>query len=299
MQEDLKQREMMETIEKLDQVPQDGAPMISISKVIEMIQEPFDQIGVATKTFEKHYDDDASEYYHMSIEEICNKWSEKGNESKRYGAMLDEYIGHVLNKEDEDLEIFNLDYDRDGDKRLDGICSSFDDFIKDWLEENPSMVFVAREKNVYLKINNPLYKEGSGLSKWIYIRGRFDALFYDTDKKRYVIVDWKSSDSVDKKVSRWTTNLLGPMKAFPSLNWYTYTMQVYFYKTSLESEAYSIGDVDCIIVQLPGKIVTESMKRYCVHKPAFQYDKDLMLKTYEYAYKKSMLLDNKKKKSES
>ena len=30
-------------------------PTISISKVLEMIQEPFDQIGVATKTHDKHF----------------------------------------------------------------------------------------------------------------------------------------------------------------------------------------------------------------------------------------------------
>ncbi len=259
-----------------------GAACLSISGVLGLIKEPFDQIGVATKTYNKHHDNPNSEYYGLTIEQICEKWSAKGAESCHYGSLLDNYIGMNLNHQEDELEIFNLDYDRDGDERLNGICNSFDEFLKDFLEKNPQLEFVNREQNVFYKIPDTDQ----------YIMGRFDALFYDNDKHRYLIVDWKSSGSIDKKASPWTGKLLGPCKDLLDLNWYTYSLQVYFYKTALENSGkLKPGEeVDCMIVQLPGQIVPESGKMYCIHYPAFPYDKSFMDKIFSWAHKKNMIL---------
>jgi hypothetical protein len=259
-----------------------GGECLSISAVLGLLEEPFDQIGVATKTYNKHYDNPNSEYYHKTVEEICEMWSAKGAVSRQYGQMLDNYIGYNLNNDQDGLEMFNLDYDRDGDERLNNICTSFDDFVKDILEQHPELQFVTREQTVYYQIPET--------EQWI--RGRFDALFYNTEKKRYLIVDWKSSGDVDKKPSPWTGRLLGPCKDLLALNWNTYTLQVYFYKTALESSGLlNEGEgVDCIIVQLPGHIIQESNKMYCVHTPAFEYNKEFMDKLFIWAHKKNMLL---------
>lgn len=256
--------------------------VLSISAVLGLLEEPFDQIGVATKTFNKHYDNPNSEYYHKTVEEICEMWSAKGAASRQYGQMLDNYIGYNLNNDQDGLEMFNLDYDRDGDERLNNICTSFDDFVKDVLNQHPELEFVTREQTLYYQI--------PGTEQ--YIRGRFDALFYNTEKKRYLIVDWKSSGDVDKKPSPWTGKLLGPCKDLLALNWNTYTLQVYFYKTALEASGLlNEGEgVDCIIVQLPGHIITESNKMYCIHTPAFQYDKNYLDKLFVWAHKKNTLL---------
>lgn len=258
---------------------------ISISTVLGLIQEPFDQIGVATKTYNKHHDNPNSEYYQKSIEEICEMWNAKGAASCHYGSLLDNYIGMILNHEEDELELFNLDYDRDGDERLNGVCSSFDAFVQEILDTHPNLQFVTREKTLYYNVPNTD----------LYIKGRFDALFYNTDNGHYLIVDWKSSGSVDKKPSPWTGYLLGPCKDLLALNWYTYTMQVYFYKTALENENYipKGSVVDCIIVQLPGQIIPESNKMYCIHKPAFEYNKEFMDKVFAWAHKKNMLLNKK------
>lgn len=259
-----------------------GAECISISSVLGLLEEPFDQIGVATKTYNKHYNNPESEYYHKTVEEICEMWSAKGATSRQYGQMLDNYIGYNLNHQEDELELFNLDYDREGDERLNGLCTSFDDFVKDILDQHPELEFVTREKTVYYNIPNTN----------LYVRGRFDALFYNKDKNHYLIIDWKSSGEIDKKPSPWTGKLLGPCKNLLALNWNTYTLQVYFYKTALE--AYNIlkegESVDCIIVQLPGHIVNESQKMYCIHTPAFEYDKEYMDKLFVWAHKKNMLL---------
>lgn len=258
---------------------------LSISSVLGMLEEPFDQISVATKTYNKHFNNPNSEYYQKSIEEICEMWSQKGATSRQYGAILDNYIGYNLNHQEDELELFNLDYDRDGDERLNNICTSFDNFVKDVLEQHPELEFVTREKTLYYQI--------PGTEQ--YIRGRFDALFYNTNKKRYLIVDWKSSGDVDKKPSPWTGKLLGPCKDLLALNWNTYTLQVYFYKTALENSGWlNEGEgVDCIIIQLPGHIVPESNKMYCMHNPAFEYKKDFMDKLFIWAHKKNILLNKK------
>jgi hypothetical protein len=250
-----------------------------------LISEPFDSEGVATKTYNKHFNNPNSEYYKMSVQEIMDKWAAKGAASCHYGSLLDNYIGLILEKADEmDMEMFKLDYDYDGDERLQGVCNSFDNFVSEYLGSHPELEFVTREQTVYLKIS-----EGN------YIKGRFDALFYNTKTNRYLIVDWKSSGSVDKKTTPWTGKLLGPAKDIYALNHNTYTLQTYFYKTALESMGYIPAgvEVDCIIVQLPGTVVAESNDVYCVHQTAFPYDKELMLKIFDYAFKKNLILEKK------
>lgn len=257
---------------------------VSISDVLGLVATPFDSEGVAQKTHDKHFNNPHSEYYQMSVEQILEAWSNKGATSRQYGSMLDDYIGYNLNEDEDGLELFNLDHDRDGDERLNGLCKSFDDFVNDILKTHPELEFVTREKTVWYQIpgtNN-------------YIKGRFDCLFYNTIKKRYLIVDWKSSGSIDKKPSPYTCKLLGPCKDLLELNWNTYTMQVYFYKTALENGYLKEGEeVDCIIVQLPGAMIPESGKYYCIHTPAFKYDKDFMDKVFLFAYKKKQILKKK------
>lgn len=278
---------MEDSREKVKQNLEEGkgintTEVLSISAVLGLLEEPFDQIAVATKTYNKHHDNPNSEYYQKTVEEICEMWSAKGVASRQYGQMLDNYIGYNLNHQEDELELFNLDYDRDGDERLNNICTSFDDFVKDVLDQHPELQFVTREQTLYYQI--------PGTEQ--FIKGRFDALFYNTEKKRYLIVDWKSSGDIDKKPSPWTVKLLGPCKDLLALNWNTYTLQVYFYKTALEASGLlNEGEgVDCIIVQLPGHIVTESNKMYCIHTPAFKYDKAYLDKLFIWAHKKNMLL---------
>ena len=270
--------------------PENISKTISISTVIGLIGEPFDTEAVATKTYNKHFNNPKSEYYHLTVQQIMDKWAAKGAASCHYGSLLDNYIGMYFEKADEmDVEMFKLDYDYDADERLQGLCKSFDRFVEDYLGSHPELEFVTREQTVYLKIS-----EGN------YIKGRFDALFYNTKTNRYLIVDWKSSGTVDKKPTPWTGKLLGPAKDLLALNYYTYKLQTYFYKAALENEGYipEGSGVDCIIVQLPGTVIAESNDVYCVHTPAFVYDKDLIYRIFDYAFKKNMILEKKNEKQQ-
>ena len=71
---------------------------LSISATLGLIAKPVDQEGMLEKTFNKHYNNPDSEYYHLSKEEIKAIWESKGAASRQYGSLLDDYIGigHVI-----------------------------------------------------------------------------------------------------------------------------------------------------------------------------------------------------------
>ena len=198
---------------------------ISISNLLGTLSTPFDSEGVSQKTFEKHYDNPQSEYYHMTAEEIREAWAAKGATSTHYGSLLDDYIGCILTGNDNDMMLFKLNNNFNYDERLQAHCNAFDNFYA-ILSKSGDTEFIDREKYLYLKVKNPLTKED------MYIYGRFDALFRNKRTGKYILIDWKSSGTIDKVPDRWTKKMLGPMFKYPQLNWYTYTLQLYFYKNA-------------------------------------------------------------------
>lgn len=258
--------------------------VISISEVIAMLSEPFDSDAVAQNLVDKKFNDPTSEYYQMTKEQILDAWAQKGATSTHYGQLLDDYIGFNLLDEDKNkIEIWKLDNNYDYDERLKGICESFDNMYGQ-MSASGDVKFVAREQTVYYKI--PTVN--------CYIKGRFDALFYNERLNKWIIDDWKSSGSVDKIGNRWTKKLFGPMCKFPALNWYTYTLQTHFYKKALLEGNYlpdetQNDDVVTLIVQLPGAMMANG-QNYEIHKQAFIYDSDLLDKVFMFAYRKKQLL---------
>jgi hypothetical protein len=253
---------------------------LSISSVLEMVSKPKDQEKMLENTYNKHYNNPESEYFHLSKEEIKKIWEDKGAASRQYGSLLDDYIGIKLTGTPDELEIYKLDNDVDGDDRLKGLISSFENF---WavLSKSGDMEFVTREQTVYYRIGDH------------YIKGRFDALFRNKRTGKWVIIDWKSSKSVDY-TNQWE-KLLGPAKMYDDCNHITYTMQGYFYKTALVYSDYlpegtTEDDVEFLIVQLPGFIL-EANQDFKIHKPAFRYDKEFMDRLFEFAIKKNDLLN--------
>ena len=254
---------------------------LSISSTLELIAKPKDQEKMVENTYNKHYNNPDSEYYHMSKDEIKAVWEAKGAASRQYGSLLDDYIGIKLKGTDNDLEMYKLDNDVDGDERLKGLISSFENF---WsvLSASGDMEFVEREKTVYYRIGDT------------YIKGRFDALFRNKRTGKWIIIDWKSSKDI-KYNNPWE-KLLGPMKMYDNCEHVTYTTQGYFYKTALIYNNYlpegtTEDDVEFLIVQLPGFNV-DGDKNFKIHKPAYKYDKALLDRIFEFAIKKKELMEN-------
>lgn len=260
--------------------------VISISDVTSMLCEPFDAEGVSQNLVDKHYNDEKSDYYHMSKQEILDMWSEKGASSLHYGRLLDDYIGfNLLNEDKNKLEIWKLDNNYDYDERLKGVCESFDNMYAQMMQSG-DVKFVAREQTVYYKV--------PGID--CYIKGRFDALFYNTRLNKYIIDDWKSSGTVDKKPNRYTKKMYGPMYQYPALNWFTYTIQTHFYKKALLENKYlpegtTPDDVVTLIVQLPGAML-ENGQNFEIHREAFMYNSELLDKIFVFAYRKRQLTGN-------
>ena len=253
-------------------------PYISISQVLGLLSEPFDKDNVAQKTFDKHFNNPESQYFQKTKDEIIAMWEAKGAESCKYGQLLDNYIGIILEGTEDDKEMFELDNDVDSDARLNSLVLSFDKFIEQ-LKNKPEIKYIDREQTLYYNVGD------------FNVKGRFDALFYNEKTNKWIVIDWKSSGTIDTLPNKWTKNLLGAAKQFPALNWYTYTMQLYFYKTALVNNYLPKGtkeeDVDVFIVNLPGN-------NYKTYKAAFSYDKKLMDDIFKFGYKKNCLLNKNK-----
>lgn len=270
-------------------------PTVSISAILGMLEKPFDQLGVAEKTYNKHHNNPNSEYYQMTVNQIIEAWEAKGATSRHYGSMLDDYIGSNLTGTDAEIKLFKLNNDYDHDERLRCLCESFDNFYK-ILSKSGDTVFVDRERTVYHKvsISNP---DDVTQKLDYYVKGRFDALFYNKRTNKWIVIDWKSSGSIDKVQSKWTEKLLGPMSKYPALNYYTYTTQLYFYKKTLVDEGYlpegtKYDDVIVMIVNLPGKIITEFGTNFGTYQPAYQFDSNLMNRLFEFGAAKDYLNKN-------
>ena len=274
---------------------------LSISNALNMLLTPFDSEGVSQKVYENHYDNPQSEYYHMTAEQIREAWSAKGATSTHYGSLLDDYIGCTLTGNENDLRLFKLDNGYDYDERLHGLCDSFDNFYS-VLSKSGDTEFIDREKYLYLKVKNPFHNE-EGQNEYMYMYGRFDALFRNKRTGKYILIDWKSSGTVDKVADKWTKKMLGPMFKYPQLNWYQYTLQLYFYKQALLNSGYlpegtSPDDIVVMIVNLPGKIIEGCGQNYQIHQGAIPYNETELNNFYEFAIKKYILLEAEKKEKE-
>lgn len=279
----MNKEELIKNIESVNEKINKDYETISISEIIGMLQEPFDGEAVAQKTHDKHFNNPESQYYQMSVEQILEAWSAKGAESTHYGKLLDDFIGFNLEKDDNARELWELDNNYGYDERLTGLCESFTNMYNH-LMENGELEFVTREQTLYYEVPE----------MQVYIKGRFDALFYNKVLNKYLIVDWKSSKTVDKKKTPWTKQLFGPMAKYPDLNWYTYTLQTHFYKKALIKnylpEGTKESDVYVLIIQLPGNILPTTNTNYEIHQEAFTYDSELLDKLFVYAKRKKDLL---------
>ena len=265
---------------------------VSISNALDMLFTPFDSEGVAQNTYNKHFNNPESEYYQLTVQQILDKWSAKGAESCKYGSLLDDYIGATLTGTENDIKLFKLDNGYDFDERLHGLCDSFDNFYS-VMSKSGDTEFIDREKYLYLKTKNPITKEDT------YLYGRFDALFRNKRTGKYILIDWKSSGTIDKVPTKWTKKMLGPMFKYPQLNWYRYTLQLYFYKQALIESGYVPSDTKPEdIVNLPGKVIPECGQNYQIHQGAIPYDTNILNEFYKFAIQKFIILESEKKETE-
>lgn len=253
---------------------------LSVSKLLEYISHPFDDVGTAERCAKKGENDPNYKYYKMSADEILAAWKAKADESKRYGSLLDDYAGMRLN-ESKELELWKLDNNFEYDKRLNSNCKGFDEFFE-VISTKTNYKYVSREMSLYITS-----KSGNT------IKGRFDCLFYDETTNSYIIIDWKTTDDIPLK-NNYGTKLLGPAYTLDECDANKYTLQLQFYKKAL-SENYSLTSPDkisvyvCNVLKEPDPITG---KYYKLIKQNFEYNSELLDQLIDFANNKHKLLNN-------
>jgi len=249
---------------------------MSVSACTELLHKPFDKDEMSKKCSERDKDKPDGKYYNMTPYQILEMWENNAAESRRYGQLLDSYTDIRLMNNNL-LESWKLDNSFDYDMRLHGLCTGFDQFYNN-LTKGTDYRFVTREQQMFIKSK----KSGK------YINGRFDCLFYSEMTGRYLLIDWKTNEEI-KKDNKFE-KMFGPLFNKEACDWNYYTVQVYMYKKAL-SEIYCIADpsmIDVYICQF-NKDVNDRGTNFTVHKPAFEYDSDLLDDIIDFAYKKKEL----------
>lgn len=275
---------------------------ISVTDVKAMLSTPFDGDKVASGLVDKYYNDPTSKYYKLTKEQILESWSNKGAISMEYGRLLDECANQLLEVQDEDeWEMFLLDNNYDDDDRFKGNVDAMNSFIsrlsKPSLNKNESDIeYIGREIPVCYEIQD---EDCNNTGK--YVKGRMDALFYNKELNKYIIVDWKSDEKIDTMPTRWTKNCLGAAKDFPQISWYLYSIQLYTYKMALLQtwlKDVDPSNIECFICNCPKTPYTDEHDEtrnltasvpYNLYKMAFDYDTSLLNKIYSFALKKKLL----------
>lgn len=270
-------------------------PYITISNVNGQLSIPFDKEGVAKKCEEKGKKCQC-QWTGKTAADIIQMWEDKAAISREYGKKVDTYTDCVLNEDVDALELYKLDNDIEHDERLKAHITAFDEFYERIMKSG-DVVFVGREIEVWnrIKTNNEEF----------YVKGRLDALFYNKRTDTWIVIDWKSNESITTRHDKFTEHLLGPAKDLYAIDWNTYTLQVYNYKEALLQNYLPIGTepshVQCMIVNLPkteydnSDAVLGKGQKYKAYMGAFPYDENRINGIFEYAYKKDKLTRKSKK----
>lgn len=279
-------KQIIETIERVNAerfAELTGRPVISVSKMIEFISEPFDKEGQAARCAEKGCQDPNYKYAGMTAQEIIDQWEAKADESRRYGTLLDEYAEHVLEKTPEETELWKLDNNYDYDERLRSNCIGLGQFVSDlqaWGFE-----YVGRELTMYGQSDNGTVTAG-----------RLDCLFMNPAVGKLFLIDWKTTEEIKTEAFRHKT-LKGPAFSIEDCDMGKYTMQLYDYVWSLSS-TYRLSaaeNIKCSVVNLLRAEDPQLKRNYRLFKPLGQFSAKMMSDVADFAVRKRELI----KKAES
>jgi ATP-dependent exoDNAse (exonuclease V) beta subunit len=227
----------------------------SVSKIIETLSEPFDKEGVAERTFNSHFNDPNSIYFHKSKAEIIEMWEKKAETGRNNGKALDNFIGMILDSHETE-EILNK-FKESLNETASAKCSTFESFYNTNILNK--LEFLMREQI--------LCDEETG------VVGRFDAMFMAGDK--LLVIDWKNTENIT--TSNPYKKLKGPLYNYDACDLNTYTIQVYIY-TYIIRKKYNLKNIK--IVPLIVQMGTEEYKMYV---PQIPYSDELIEKIIEYA----------------
>ena len=225
-----------------------GSQSIGVKRLLSALQEPFDAFTIATRCVANPN----SKYFGRTVEDVVAEWSNKGAKTGLRGMGLDNYVAHVYEHAEFDLNQCSED--------LLGMCKQFDVFKENVLDIT-GLELVGRELWVQ-DTNN--------------IKGRMDALFALSND--LIIFDWKTFEKMETSNS-YGKKLLGPASHLDDCNANLATFQIYLYKYFLK-KYYNIEVKSCRI----GWFRPTFFK---IVKPNFEYDEKLIEEVIEYSLSKT------------
>ena len=244
----------------------------SVSKIVEVMHEPFDKEGVANKTFSKHFNDPNSKYYHMSVQEIIASWNAKAELGRNNGKVLDTYVGMILENHEskEILEKYKASLNEIAANK----CNVFDKFYNENIVNK--LEFLTREQM--------LHDETKG------VVGRFDAMFLKNDVRtpgvqNLLLIDWKNTEKIE--TSNSYSRLKGPLYKYDDCELNRYTIQLYIYVYILR-KVYRLTDVR--IIPLLVQIGTAA---YVIYAPQIPYSDELVCDIISFAINEINIQTNK------
>lgn len=225
-----------------------GSRSIGVKRLLSALQEPFDAVAIATRCVANPN----SKYFGRTVEDVVAEWSNKGVKTGLRGMGLDNYVAHVYEHAEFDLNQCSED--------LLGMCKQFDVFKENVLDVT-GLELVGRELWVQ-DTNN--------------IKGRMDALFALSND--LIIFDWKTFEKMETSNS-YGKKLLGPASHLDDCNANLATFQIYLYKYFLK-KYYNIEVKSCRI----GWFRPTFFK---IVKPNFEYDEKLIEEVIKYSLSKT------------
>lgn len=248
-----------------------GRKTISVSNCIAYLKPEFDSDAKAAEMVAKYFDNPDHKYYQMSKEQILELWDNKKNAACDRGSLFDSYVEQVVEIRDpEKYEEWKLTHDIENDQFMYRAMSGFRNIIDRFAKIGYTTI-VGTEI--------PLFMKNSFNSEEI-INGRCDCLLYNPATKHFMIVDWKTNEAIK---TRGFEKMYGPMKHYPSCEYYAYMIQVFLYKKSL-IETYKLGTQDTVHVAVC-QMGIDALPYYQIYNDSqFAYTDSLLNDIIKYAY---------------
>jgi ATP-dependent exoDNAse (exonuclease V) beta subunit len=178
-----------------------GVKLRSVSEIVASQFKKFNSHVISRMIARKKAEDETSEYFNMTADDIMNKWNETGKQSRDAGTrmhhLIENFYKHCQEPEDESVE-----------------WKQFEEFRK----ENPDWICLATEHRVH---NNK-------------VAGTIDAIF-DTPEG-VVLVDWKRTKAID-----YSGHGMGKdhMKHVADCNYSKYSLQLSLYRALINCDVHA------------------------------------------------------------
>lgn len=211
---------------------------ISVSKCIGFMKHEFNAEVTAKNMIPKHFNNPSSKYYQMTAEQIIEMWNEKAESAKEKGRQFDALMNQLIEvRDNNELQLWKYDVSWDEN-----------DFLKRAYEGFKKLLEILQAEYMVIGTELPLYARSCKNPNHITC-GRCDCLLWNWKTKRYLIIDWKTSEQIKQSAFK---NMKGPGNKYPDADYFHYMTQLSFYKKSIV-ETYKLAsakNVDILICQM-------------------------------------------------